>query len=58
MEKSPSWEANTSKATQEISPHFMEPDDSSPYSQQPATYPYLSQIDPVYAPIQSLKYLF
>jgi hypothetical protein len=32
MEQSPSWEAN--------SPHFVEPEGSSPYSQEPATCPY------------------
>jgi hypothetical protein len=40
MEQSPSWEAKTSWATQEITLHFMEPEGSSPYTQQPATCPY------------------
>jgi hypothetical protein len=39
MEQSPSWEANWFAASQEIPPRFMEPEDSSPHSQAPATYP-------------------
>jgi hypothetical protein len=35
MEQSPSWEANGFSASQEISPHFMEPQGSSPHSQVP-----------------------
>ena len=35
------------------SPHFTEPEGSSSHSQEPV--PILSQIDPVYAPIQPLK---
>jgi len=40
MEQSPSWEANRLSASQEIPPHFMEPERSSPHSQAPATSPY------------------
>jgi len=40
MEQSPSWEANWSAASQEIPPHFMEPEGSSPHSQVPATCPF------------------
>jgi hypothetical protein len=40
MEQSPSWEAKTSSASQEILPHLLEPEGSSPYSQEPATCPY------------------
>jgi hypothetical protein len=43
MEQSPSWEANRFTTTQEIPPHFMEqPQSSLPYSQVPATCPYLT----------------
>jgi hypothetical protein len=47
MEQSPSWEAKMSSATQEI-PHFMEPEGSSPYTQEPATclYPEPDQSSP------------
>jgi hypothetical protein len=40
MEESPFWEANMSSATQENSPHFMEPESWLTHSQQPATCPY------------------
>jgi len=40
MEQSPSWEANRSAASQKNSPHFMEPESSSPHSQAHATCPY------------------
>jgi len=40
MEQSPSWEANLSAVSQEIPPHFMEPEGSSPHSQAHATCPY------------------
>ena len=38
-----SWEAHSSSVSQEIPPHFMEPE----VSQQPVTCPILSQINPV-----------
>jgi hypothetical protein len=41
MEQSPSWEANRFSASQENSPHFMEPEGVLPHSQVPATRPYL-----------------
>jgi hypothetical protein len=40
MEQIPSWEADRSSASQEISPRFMEPEGSLPHSQEPATCPY------------------
>ena len=48
MVQSPSWEANWFAASQEISPHFMEPEDSLPHSQASATcsYPMPAQSSP------------
>jgi hypothetical protein len=43
MEGSPSLEANLYSASQEISPHFKEPEGSLPFSQVPATFPYPEQ---------------
>jgi hypothetical protein len=40
MEQSPSWEANRFSASQENSPHFMEPEGALPHSQVPATCPF------------------
>jgi hypothetical protein len=40
MEQSSSWEANRHAASQEIPPHFIEPEGSLPHSQVPATCPY------------------
>ena len=40
MEQSPSWEATLLSDSQEIPPHFMEPEGSLPHSQVPATCPY------------------
>ena len=40
MEQSPSWEADRPSASQEIPPHFIEPEDSLPHSQVPVTCPY------------------
>jgi hypothetical protein len=40
MQQSPSWEANSFSASQEISLQFMEPEGPSPYPQVPATFPY------------------
>jgi hypothetical protein len=37
MEQSPSWKANRFADSQEIPPHFMEPEGSLPHSQVPAT---------------------
>ena len=39
MEQSPSWEVNRFAASQEIPPHFIEPNGSLPQSQVPATCP-------------------
>ena len=48
MVQSPSWEANWFAASQEISPHFMQPEGSLPHSQASATRPYpgLAQFSP------------
>ena len=40
MEQSPSWEANWFCSSSRNSPHFMEPEVSSPYPQVPTTCPY------------------
>jgi len=40
IEQSRSWEANRFSASQEIPPHFMEPEGSLPHSQAPDTCPY------------------
>ena len=40
MEQSLSWEANLFSDSQEIPPHFIEPEGSLPHSQVPATCPY------------------
>jgi len=37
MVQSPSWEANWFAASQEISPHFTEPEGSLPHSQASGT---------------------
>jgi hypothetical protein len=41
MEQCASWEDNRFSVSQEIPPHFMEPEDSLPHSQVPATCPSL-----------------
>ena len=48
MVQSPSWEANWSAASQEIPPHFTEPEGSLPHSKASATclYPGPSQSNP------------
>jgi hypothetical protein len=38
-----------SSTSQGISPHFMKPDGSQPYMQQADTFPFLSQMNPLYA---------
>ena len=40
IDQSPSSQANRFSVSQEISPHFMEPEGSLPHSQVPATCPY------------------
>jgi hypothetical protein len=48
MEQSPSWDANSHSASQEI-PRLKEPEGSLPCSQKPAAGPYiLSQMNPVH----------
>jgi hypothetical protein len=39
MEQSSSWEAKNVLSYSRISPQFMEPEGSSPYTQEPATSP-------------------
>jgi hypothetical protein len=46
MELSPSWEAASCAAIQEIPKHSMEPENSLPCSQDPFTGSYLSQTNP------------
>jgi len=50
MKQSPPWEAYRFSASPKKSPHFMEPEGSLPRLHEPATCPYLSQINPVHAP--------
>jgi len=40
MEQTVSWKTNHFSASQEIPPHFIEPEDSLPHLQVPATCPY------------------
>ena len=40
MERIPSWKVNVPLYSQEILPHFIEPEGSSPLLQQPTTCPY------------------
>ena len=40
MQHSPSWEANRFCSQSRNSPHFLEPEGSSPHSQVPSTCPY------------------
>jgi hypothetical protein len=37
------------------SPHFMEPGGALPHSQEPATCPILSELNPVHSPIPLLE---
>ena len=51
MEQSPSWEAKNVLSYSRNSAHFMEPEGSSPYTQEPAISPYPEP----YPPTQPLK---
>ena len=49
MEQSPSWEANSTAASQEIPRNLWNPNVYFPHSRAPATCHILSQINPIHA---------
>jgi len=58
LEQSPSWEANSSSASQEVPRNLWNPNVYFPHSRAPATCHNLSQINPVHASWGTILILF